>query len=184
MTHALVIGGTGMLANTSLWLVNNGYHVSVIGRNADRMERLLNKANNSSMITPLLVDYRDESLLLKKIRETMQQNGPIELVIAWIHSYADSTLERIASEISQWQGGSWKLFHVLGSRANLTEVKGQIDKLDALQYHQVQLGFKIEDSHSRWLTNEEISQGVIDSIQHDRLLHTVGTMEPWEKRPL
>lgn len=71
----------------------------------------------------------------------------------------------------------------LGSRANLTEVKGQIDKLDALQYHQVQLGFKIEDSHSRWLTNEEISQGVIDSIQHDRLLHTVGTMEPWEKRP-
>ncbi|MEK8198286.1 hypothetical protein [Lysinibacillus sp. FSL M8-0134] len=49
MTHALVIGGTGMLANTSLWLVNNGYHVSVIGRNANRMERLLNKANNSSM---------------------------------------------------------------------------------------------------------------------------------------
>ena len=43
MAHALVIGGTGMLADTSLWLVNNGYHVSVIGRSAHRMEDLRNR---------------------------------------------------------------------------------------------------------------------------------------------
>ncbi len=35
MAHALVIGGTGMLADTTLWLVKNGYDVSVIGRNAN-----------------------------------------------------------------------------------------------------------------------------------------------------
>lgn len=184
MTHALVIGGTGMLADTSLWLVSNGYHVSVIGRNTNRMECLINNATKPSLITPLLVDYRDGSLLLKKVREAMKLNGPIELVIAWIHSYADSTLSSISNEISQWQNGSWKLFHVLGSRANLTAFKEKMGKLDSPQYHQVQLGFMIENGHSRWLTKEEISQGVIDSIQQDRFLHIVGTMEPWEKRPL
>ena len=40
MAHALVIGGTGMLADTSCWLVNDGYHVSVIGRSVHRMEDL------------------------------------------------------------------------------------------------------------------------------------------------
>ncbi len=30
--HALVIGGTGMLADVSLWLVREGYYVSVIAR--------------------------------------------------------------------------------------------------------------------------------------------------------
>lgn len=31
MKHALVIGGSGMLAKVSLWLAENGYTVSVIG---------------------------------------------------------------------------------------------------------------------------------------------------------
>ncbi|MDR2996156.1 MAG: short-chain dehydrogenase, partial [Bacillus cereus] len=30
--HALVIGGTGMLKKVSIWLCEQGYHVSIIGR--------------------------------------------------------------------------------------------------------------------------------------------------------
>lgn len=33
MKHALVVGGTGMLADVSIWLVNQGYQVSIIARN-------------------------------------------------------------------------------------------------------------------------------------------------------
>ena len=33
MKHVLVVGGSGMLADVSLWLNNQGYHVSVIARN-------------------------------------------------------------------------------------------------------------------------------------------------------
>ena len=63
MAHALVIGGTGMLADTSLWLVNKGYHVSIIGRSAHRMEDLRNRTTKTSLLTSILVDYCDISLL-------------------------------------------------------------------------------------------------------------------------
>lgn len=184
MTHALVIGGTGMLSNTSLWLVSKGYHVSVIGRNANRMECLIRKSIDKSLITPVLVDYSDVALLRRKLRGTIEQNGPIELVIAWIHSNAEGTLEIISREISNWNDGRWKLFHVLGSSKNLSEIKEKISVPDSTQYHQVQLGFIIENGHSRWLTNEEISQGVIESIQNDKFINTIGTIKPWGKRPL
>ncbi len=180
MAHALVIGGTGMLADTTLWLVKNGYDVSVIGRNANRMECFISKSSNPSRVTPILVDYLDIALLKEKLEETIAHNGPIELVIAWIHSYAETVLESIASEIS----GIWKLFHVLGSSANLNEIKDKIHLLDITHYRQVQPGFIMENGQSRWLTHKEISQGVIDAIQYDRSINIVGTLQPWEQRPL
>ncbi|MCU9615005.1 short-chain dehydrogenase [Caldibacillus lycopersici] len=183
MTHALVIGGTGMLANTSLWLASQGYHVSVIGRNPSKMESLISKAIDHSRITPVIVDYRDKSQLRKKLRETMEQNGQITLVVAWIHSDAEQALQTIVNEVSHQNDEKWKLFHVLGSSKNLSEMKATIRLLDSICYHQVQLGFVMESGYSRWLTNEEISQGVIDAIQNEKLLNTVGTVEPWEKRP-
>lgn len=180
MAHALVIGGTGMLADTSCWLVNDGYHVSVIGRSAHRMEDLRNRTTKPALLTPILVDYCNIALLKEKLEETIAHNGPIELVIAWIHSYVETVLESIASEIS----GIWKLFHVLGSSANLNEIKDKIHLLDIIHYRQVQLGFIMENGQSRWLTHKEISQGVIDAIQHDRSINIVGTLQPWEQRPL
>lgn len=78
MAHALVIGGTGMLADTTLWLVKNGYDVSVIGRNANRMECFISKSSNPSRGTPILVDYLDIALLKEKLEETIAHNGPIE----------------------------------------------------------------------------------------------------------
>lgn len=183
MKHALVIGGTGMLSNTSLWLVRNGYHVSVIGRNESRMESLIRKTTNPSFITPVLVDYSDTERLQKELRATIERNGPIELVVAWIHSYAEHALDLISKEISDWSNGQWKLFHVLGSSKNLSEVLDNVKIPDSAQYHQVKLGFIIENNRSRWLTNEEISQGVIDSIQKGQSISVVGTIEPWEKRP-
>ena len=42
--YALVIGGTGMLTDVSLWLVREGYHISIVARNRERMERLISRA--------------------------------------------------------------------------------------------------------------------------------------------
>ncbi|WP_343781482.1 hypothetical protein [Virgibacillus salarius] len=51
------------------------------------------------------------------------------------------------------------------------------------QYRQIQLGFKVVSNYSRWLTNQEISQGVIEGIQKERntMLHIVGQVEPSDK---
>lgn len=184
MAHALVIGGTGMLSETSLWLVSKGYHVSVIGRNPNRMEKLIEKSLDKSLFTPVLVDYSDDNLLKKKLRYINEQNGEINLIIAWIHSYAKSALDIILREISNCNKVEWRLFHVLGSRMNLSDIKGELNIPPLCRYCQVQLGFIIEGENSRWLTNKEISQGVIESIKNDTLINIVGNIEPWEKRPL
>lgn len=182
MNHALVIGGTGMLADVSVWLVNHGYHVSVIARHAERMEELIKRTGAKNHITPLFVDYTDKKKLQEKIKHTLIQNGSIDLVVAWIHSVGEKALPIIAREISEHQY-PWELFHILSSSTNLEAIKRQVSIPEFCIYHQIQLGFKIDGTHSRWLTHREIADGVISAIQNKEKIHIVGQIEPWEKRP-
>ncbi|NRD79776.1 short-chain dehydrogenase [Bacillus sp. BRMEA1] len=183
MKHALVIGGTGMLSDVSLWLVNKGYHVSVIGRDHNRMDRLIRNSKNESLITPILVDYKLDIELKEQLRSSIKKNGQFEIVVAWIHSGGENVLDILAKETSS-NNAPWKLFHVLGSRANLDQVEKNVPLNENCQYHQIQLGFVIEGEGSRWLTNEEISNGVIESIKKDRPRHLIGVLEPASMRPL
>ena len=50
MKHALVVGGTGMLSEVCMWLVNQNYHVSVIGRNPEKMRGLVENAEKRKNI--------------------------------------------------------------------------------------------------------------------------------------
>ena len=40
-----------------------------------------------------------------------------------------------------------------------------------------------EGGRSRWLTHDEISQGVLDAIQVGEDVAIIGTVQPWEERP-
>ncbi len=182
MKHALVVGGTGMLSRVSLWLIDNGYQVSIIARNAERMKQLLQKTSSNSHVTPLLVDYRNNDDLIEKINLTIKQNGEIDIVVAWIHSIAENALRIIANEVSKGKNG-WELFHILGSSSNLDEIKKKTAAPTSCVYYQVQLGFKSEGTQSRWLTNKEISEGVIEAIKKKKKVLTIGQIEPWENRP-
>lgn len=77
MKHALVVGGTGMLSGVSLWLLEQGYHVSIIARNSDRMKDLTEQTDSDSHITQLLVDYSNYDELQMKLHETIKRNGAI-----------------------------------------------------------------------------------------------------------
>ncbi|GAA0497750.1 short-chain dehydrogenase [Salinibacillus aidingensis] len=181
MKHALVVGGTGMLSNLSVWLLKNGYHVSVIARDNRKMENLIKRAGKRN-ITPVLVDYRKDKELRYKLKEVIQTNGEIDFVVAWIHSNAENALEIIAEEVTKTVN-QWDLFHVLGSSADLENLKKSVTIHGNCIYHTVQLGFILENNHSRWLTNNEISEGVIEAIKNDKSNHVVGAIEPWELRP-
>ncbi|RLL48268.1 short-chain dehydrogenase [Oceanobacillus piezotolerans] len=183
MKHALVVGGTGMLKTTSLWLTQNGYHVSIIARSQERMERLIMEANDPSLITPLYVDYTDTFTLEEKLRVCIEINGPISLVVAWIHSIGKKALFTIIEEVTKCDL-HWDLYHILGSSANFSEMKERANVPSQCTYHQIQLGFVINNGNqSRWLTDSEISNGVIQAMEDKKLIHTVGRLEPWEKRP-
>ena len=179
MKHALVIGGTGMLSGVSIWLSENGYHVSVIGRNPKKMQQLLDQ--NPSQMTPLFVDYTNNEELAKQFHRIQKKNGPIHLVIAWIHSTGQNVIPCLTECLSRSE--PWKLFHVNGSSSNLDEIKEKTKVPIRVNYQQILLGFKIENGISRWLTNEEISTGVIEAIAEDKFEQIIGTIEPWYKRP-
>ncbi|MBS4201659.1 short-chain dehydrogenase [Bacillus sp. FJAT-49732] len=181
MKHALVVGGTGMLADVSLFLAND-YRVSVIGRNKARMDELIKRADRPAAITPALVNYRDEDLFKAQIKKLIEMNGPFDMVVAWIHSGAGHAIPIIAEENNLFEQ-PWKLFHILGSSTNLQEVINGVKVPDSCLYRQIQLGFIIEHNRSRWLTHQEISAGVIKAITQDQPLHIIGTVEPWDMRP-
>jgi len=180
MKHALVVGGSGMLAKTSLWLAETGYNVSVIGRNMNKLGVLAGMNKN---INPISVDYNNEGLFRTVLNDSIHSNGPYDLVVAWIHSDDKSIIQMINSENNKHSHKRWSLVHVLGSRANLEEITREIDFIENCDYYQVQLGFINENNQSRWLTHDEISNGVINCIKSKTKQYLVGTLTPWSKRP-
>ncbi|MCL6445261.1 MAG: short-chain dehydrogenase [Alicyclobacillus sp.] len=176
--HTLVVGGTGMLAGVTKWLAEQGNIVSVVSRRADQVfsEVLAVRLN------PIAVDYRDSDKLRQRIAEAILVHGPVQLAVFWIHTDAPYAFRVISDEISSHAEVSWRLFHVRGSMAHLNPELPQIPS--NCMYRQVILGFMLEESRSRWLTHAEISGGVVEAIRIDCERLVVGTLEPWEKRPV
>lgn len=175
MKKALVVGGSGMLAGVTHWLVEQGYEVYVIGRSKRKMAKLM---SHSERIHPLYVDYRQ----LVDFKQKLKQTFDWDLIIAWFHHVPENPMETLLESIHE-QETNCHLYHVLGSSSNLSEIKRTQEIPETCHYHQVQLGFKIEHNQSRWLTNNEISNGVIEAIKSGQSTYTVGQLEPWDQRP-
>ena len=99
-----------------------------------------------------------------------------------MHSTAPNALFTIINVVSK-QRNNWNLVHILGSSSNLETIKKNISVPENCTYSQVQLGFVRENNQTRWLTNTEISSGVIRAITQKETNYIVGTLEPWEQRP-
>ncbi|MGG3280095.1 short-chain dehydrogenase [Paenibacillus solani] len=180
MKHALVIGGTGMLAKTSIWLTDNGYKVSVVGRDRYKLNKL---AEDNENIICISVDYNNEKQFRSEIHNSIAANGPYDAVVAWIHHDDEKIIDIVSHEISKVSNNEWSLFHVLGSSSNLQEIMKELGNIKNCRYHQVQLGFVIENNISRWLTDDEISKGVINAIKFNKKTYVVGTLTPWNMKP-
>lgn len=181
MKHVLVIGGTGMLTKVSLWLADQGYIVSVVGRDKQKLYKLTDL--NKQQIIPISVDYYNLKDFEIAIHNSVVSKGPYELVVAQIHSNDIKIIDIISSENSKAAPNEWSLYHVLGSSENIQDILREITDVQNYNYYQVQLGFMMENNSTRWLTHNEISSGVIDCIRTKSKKYIVGTLTPWEKRP-
>ncbi|WP_433773690.1 short-chain dehydrogenase [Bacillus wiedmannii] len=178
--HALVIGGTGMLKKVSIWLCEQGFHVSIIGRDEVKLENVKRASSAPENITCLSLDYHNDDDIKVAIKSTIERNGPITVVVAWIHSSAKHALSNICKELDL-SSETYSLFHILGSKASRMTAQ----KIGGTRYiyHRIILGFILEGTYGRWLTNEEIADGVIKGIESKRAEWIVGRVEPWELRP-
>ncbi|WP_281285907.1 short-chain dehydrogenase [Melghirimyces algeriensis] len=184
----IVVGGTGMLRDVSVYLTQKGCNVTVIARNQKRLNTLVEESGSvEGCIHPVQVDYRDDHLFIHQVEKAISTYGPIRMAVVWIHSTAPQAPYQLASLLNETTP-SCDYFHVLGSSvADPSQQDGrrkkQFMQYPHIQYHEVILGFVVEKNGSRWLTNKEISQGVIRAIQSNQKQTVVGTVDPWSKKP-
>lgn len=187
-SHALVVGGTGMLRDVTLTLANEGHTVSVVARNRQRLQFLAETARQlPGQINSLSLDYRYSAELHAAVGDAIAQNGPIRLAVCWIHSTAPDAL-RIIAELVADSPAQCRLFHIRGSAAanpanDASRLPEWLDLFPNIQYRQVILGFVVEGGTSRWLTHREISDGVLAAVRQDAPFFVVDTVEPWSMRP-
>ncbi len=182
--HVLVVGGTGMLRRVSMKLAARGHATSVIARTKTD---LADMAAANPMIKPVPVDYGDGPALEAALRTTIAAHGPLALVVAWIHDSAPEAplaIARIAAEGVEWL----RYVHVLSSTvddpsAPPSDRRQAFEAVDGVRYEEIVLGFVVGGETSRWLTDTEISEGVLRAIDRPKPRTVVGTTSPWSARP-
>jgi molybdopterin-guanine dinucleotide biosynthesis protein A len=150
--HALVVGGTGMLAATTKALADRGHAVTCIARRA---------ADLGDGIGVEPIDYRDPAGLREALARSIQARGPLELAVCWIHTDAPGAPRVVADALAPGA----RLVQVFGTRVwPLADVPLHV------AYRRVLLG----SADGRWLSHEEISSGVLNAVDTDRPLTVVG----------
>lgn len=188
MSHALVAGGTGMLRNVTLYLLKKYDTVSVIARSGEGFKRLEAEAGEYlPRLNKIRLDYTHYSDLTNSLIKSIKKFGEISLGISWIHSSAPLAPLLIAKVINH-TSRQCDFYEVLGSAyadpANENKNREEeFAMFKNINYHKIILGFIIEGNTPRWLTNEEISTGVIESVEKNIKSKTIGVTEPWELKP-
>ena len=150
--HALVVGGTGMLAAATRALADRGQVVTCIARRDVR-------PGDGVTVEP--VDYREPELLRDALARATTTRGPIELAVCWIHTDAPEAPRIVAAALAPGA----RLVQVFGTR-----LWPLVDVPLHVAYRQVLLGKR----DGRWLTHEEISSGVLKALVADRPVAVVG----------
>lgn len=171
VAHTLVVGGTGMLSGLCEALAGDGGRLSFLSRRASGPDGFA-------------CDYHDAAAFTAALQAAVARSGPIDLAVAWFHTLKIEAPRLLAERV---QG---RLFQVLGSAAadpahpwRLETARKVVGDLPGCELRQVVLGFKVEPDGSRWLTNDEISSGVLEAVRVDRVLTVIGQTQPWSAKP-
>jgi GNAT superfamily N-acetyltransferase len=174
-SHALVVGGSGMLARCCTKLLDISEQVCVLARNVKRIHAV------APEVVPVICDYNNLAALVSVLGDAPTP----DLIVAWIHGSALPVRRALADRLRE--GG--RLVQVLGSaHADPAHPERLSDMARVAQglpidYQAVVLGFALCQGGSRWLTDDEISDGVFAAITRRDPVCIVGTVTPWSARP-
>ncbi|HCT43804.1 MAG: short-chain dehydrogenase [Phycisphaerae bacterium] len=171
MADVLCIGATGMLAGCVRGLIARGDRVTALARSQSSLSALSESvpAADRDRLRTHPCDYRDLEALAHALRSIPVHPSA---AICWVHTPAEPVLELVRALFPDID-----LLRVVGSS---TEVpRGDGARFDRI----VRLGFVIEGDRSRWLSNEEISNGVVSALLSGQPSTTVGTVTPWDAHP-
>lgn len=183
MSHALVVGGTGMLFGLSVELARRFRALTVVARRASRLAALGDAIGAMGTLNPVALDWHDDQALAAALRAAQDAHGPIDLAVCWIHGSAPRAPRLVAERIAPA-----RFVHVVGSAAGDPARVGDarrdaVASVPGIDYRQVILGFVLEGERSRWLTDAEIARGTLAALESEEDPRVVGTIRPWSRRP-
>jgi hypothetical protein len=184
-----LIGGTGMLRNVTLSLIQKDFtkNVLLISRRASTFASV-NLLQNNDKLTTIDFDYSIDDT--QKLFDTLE-NFKIDLALLWIHE-GDCGGKQFQSLLFQHllpppdSKHYCRIFSIKGSShyENNTE---QSYLSEYKQFHQILLGFVLLDDddnrNARWLHDNEISQGVLNALEPSKQTFVIGTIEPVSRKP-
>ena len=185
---ALVLGGTGMLAGCVARLLAQGWHVVLPSRRKPSYpDNGPGRAARAALRPPghtkwVAADWSHPDQLADRAREALGK--PASLLVARVHaSYRESVLHAVAPLLAPRA----PVVEVYDS-SEINPVCGLADPL--LEGHptqQVMLGFVRHRGVARWLTQEEISAGVLEAVRRalwgrPSSMHHIGELDTWPVR--
>jgi hypothetical protein len=173
--HALIVGGTGMLANATRFVRTRSEHVTLVSRRANKAAAALGVLPSEACS----LDWRDTANFAAELLPRIASLPP-DLSLLWIHGNGHRALLWLLGQLTTCPV---LIVHVLGSasgdpRTNDPEINVILNNAPRMQYVTVMLGSKsLPDGGRRWLTDEEISLGAVEAIQTTRNV-VVGEITP------
>ncbi|WP_167855875.1 hypothetical protein [Natronospirillum operosum] len=155
-----------MLRAAAVELAARSKQFTSVARTRGSLSRLDDALRNRAQHHPLQLDWSNADDFLARIQQHVFGTEPPDLVVAWIHD--DQLTLRLALDLAN-SGVAFRFFHIIGSATvNPAEIADSLlDEFDPpanLDYHQVILGARQSGWRSRWLTDQEISAGVLGAI--------------------
>lgn len=186
MSHALVIGGTGMLRPVTEHLARTYKAVSVVARSKRDLEEL--EREFPGVVHGLPLDYRDTVTLRAVVDAAVLAYGRIDPAVVWVHMEKAPEAPFAVAEFVGSAEVPGRFLHVLGSAAAdpsqpAHTLRMAFTAFPQVAYRDVVLGFVRGKGGSRWLTNAEIAAGVLGALEGDSERTIVGVVEPWAERP-
>jgi hypothetical protein len=171
---SLLVGTTGMLLTASQWVAERSQRCFVVSRHASDSSAL----TRLDSVRTLDLDWSRKDSFRTGLMEVNAVDR-IDLAVLWVHQ---SGIEQLRWLIDRLSHSPCLVVRVLGSQASseISAMHSQGEKhavFGAARIINVVLGWKQEENGRRWLTWEEISDGVITAITEgeSRIIGQVGS---------
>lgn len=147
---ALIVGGTGMLATASRWLIARSEATALVARHASDF------AADQEAVFPFDTDW-DAPDFITQLRGVLDKLTGAQRALLWLHEPA-TLLPKLLPLIP-----AARIVLVLGGRHEIGSIPEQGRDIAI-----VRLGSKPTPTGRRWLTHEEISEGAIAALGDGR----------------
>ena len=155
----VIVGGSGMLARATEWIKDNfDDDIWLLSRNQDRYSSELLNFHNVKFVE---YDYEtDNKIDYEYIKD-------VKIMVNWVHSNGYINHQSfIESEMTIDDNYTPVYIHIVGSNRHDDSAFIKWLQNKGFKVLIVQLGFRLDhQGGKRWLTHDEISDGVIQAIQ-------------------